>query len=528
MTASRGPDERVVLPRWRSWRTSENQRELGSLGPGVGALEQVTTAEDARRELRDRINEFKLHQGSIHHAADVVSTAVVLGLEDQNGVRDAADKLLDAPSQSARTLARRLIFGTLRSSGNDQAPGLYDEASLSQLIARQKCIVREQPRNVLAWTDLALAHTALGHDDAAERSIRIALAQANGNRFVLRAAARFYMHCDDYVNAHRILTGDKERLRGDPWLLAAEIAISDSSDKPQQYANYARSLLDRGFSPHDLSELASALATIELKHGKIKQARKLLTTALVDPTDNTLAQVEWSAQQGVDVGGAQNLDLSCNFEAMARYHYRNEEFDEALKYGEQWLADQPFALDPALFTSYVAATFVEDQETAIRVCQVGLRANRNNSILLNNLAFSLASAGRVPEAREVIDRQATPASTYENAIKSATRGLIAFRGGDASAGRALYRQAVDALVKDRNSVAAASATLFWVYEELRAGGSDFKESLKLAKLANSGIGTSPELALSRHRLRGLIERRSRENTVSDDDLKDLSEWRNSD
>jgi hypothetical protein len=104
----------------------------------------------------------------------------------------------------------------------------------------------------------------------------------------------------------------------------------------------------------------------DLKHGKVKQARRLLSTALLDPTDNALAQAEWSAKRGLDIVNTDLFDMPRSYEARARYYYRNEQFDEALRCGELWLADQPFALDPAMFTSFVAAMFVDDQAAAIR------------------------------------------------------------------------------------------------------------------------------------------------------------------
>lgn len=510
MTASRGPDDRVVLPRWRSWRTSENHGELGPLQRGAGALDQIITEEDAENELRERMKEFE-HSRGIHYAADVVATAVVLGLQSKTEVRAVAEKLLTARSPAARALAERVIHGIGRPTNDEDPPALVSREELQPWLARQKLIVRDQPRNVLAWADLALAHTVLGQVDAAERAIRIALAGANGNRFILRAAARFYMYRQDFARAHDVLTTDTERLRADPWLLAAEIAIADSSERPQRHASHARGLLQRDFASHDVSELASALATVDLKHGKVKQARRLLSQALLDPTDNALAQAEWSVQQGVNVVDAEEFNLPRNYEAIARHHYRNEQFDEALRYGELWLADQPFALDPALFTSYVGATLADSQEIAIRACEVGLVANRDNPILLNNLAFSLASIDRIDEARKVIKRPMADASKMDHAIFAATRGLIEFRSGDIESGRSLYRSAVEALIKE-GALAAASAALFWLYEELRAESADLRNVLKIAETTNRKVTRSVDLALPRQRLERLAKQQAGSNS----------------
>jgi Tfp pilus assembly protein PilF len=506
MSASRGPDERVVLPRWRTWRTSQSQRELESLSSGASTLDRVATVEQRETELNDRIRDFEQWRG-IHYAADVVGTAVVLGLVDARPeVREAATELLGSPSVAARRLAAR-VLGQAKVEGDEQIPTLPGSTELQPWIAKQKLIVRDQPRNGLAWADLALAHTVLGQDEPAERAIRIALAEANGNRFVLRAAARFYIHREDFGQAQAVLTRDIARLRSDPWLLAAEIAIADSSDRPQRHASHARSMVEREVAaPHDMSELASALATIDLKSGKVRQARRLLSASLVDPTDNSLAQAEWSVPRGVDLVSTEQLKIPRSYEAKARYHYRNKEFTAALMYGQLWLADQPFALDPALFTSYVAATFVSDQTAAIHTCEIGLRANRNNATLLNNLAFSLASSGHHVEAREVIGRAMPDVSSREAAVLTATRGLIEYREGNLEAGQALYRRAVEILVRNKEQVAAASATLFWMYEEILSGGSGLAEVLRQAEAVNKGIGPNEDLALPIRRVEELARR----------------------
>jgi tetratricopeptide (TPR) repeat protein len=506
MTASRGPDERVVIPRWRPWRLSESQRELRSLRLGAGAIDQVTTGEDGEAELSTRLKEYEQWHG-IHYAADVVATAVVLGLETTPGVREAATELLEATSSSAQALARRVLHGLQRPT-ELESPYLPDRETLQPWIAKQKFILREQPRNVLAWTDLALAYTVLGQADAADSAIRVSLAEANGNRFVLRAAARFYIYRENYAKAHDVLADDTARLRSDPWLLAAEIAIADSSETPQRHATYARRLLDGKYAPHDVSELASALATVDLKHGKVKQARRLLLQALVDPTDNSLAQAEWSVRRGIDIVDAGLLDMPRTYEARARYHYRNGQFEEALKCGQLWLADQPFALDPALFTSFVAATLLDDQDAAISACEIGLRTSRQHPSLLNNLAFSLASSGRLQEARTVLQQPMVGAAVRDTATINATRGLIEYRAGNVDAGQLLYRSAVETLLKEKENVAAASAALFWVYEEVLFGGNYLADAIELAVSTERRIGPNVDLALPRGRLERLAGRQA--------------------
>jgi hypothetical protein len=64
MTASRGLDDRVVLPRWRSWRASQEQRGLGSLDLRASNFDHATSGEESERELADRVREFERWRGS--------------------------------------------------------------------------------------------------------------------------------------------------------------------------------------------------------------------------------------------------------------------------------------------------------------------------------------------------------------------------------------------------------------------------------------------------------------------------------
>jgi tetratricopeptide (TPR) repeat protein len=217
----------------------------------------------------------------------------------------------------------------------------------------------------------------------------------------------------------------------------------------------------------------------------------LLSAALIDPTDNSLAQAEWSVERGINIENVEQFSAPYNYEAMARFHYRLENFDQALAYGMQ------------LFTSFVAATLVEDQSIAIQACELGLKMNRGNPMLLNNLAFSLANRGEFRKAAEIIYRPLADVSPLETAIITATRGLIAFRAGEASMGRDMYRQAVESLIREKQLVPAASASLFWLYEELYSRGGGLMEALDCAIRTNTAA-RGPEIILSRRRLAKLV------------------------
>jgi tetratricopeptide (TPR) repeat protein len=436
--------------------------------------ESVRNDEAIDAELGRRIAEFKRSPG-LFEAADLVGAAIVLGREMSAEVREAARIVYESSLPVARELSERIL---LQSSQHEDEPGNLpsgvdldfersyenDRSRISQL----RRIVSRYPRSALQWTDLALAHTTLGNSRAAEKAIKVALDLTPGNRTVLRAAARFYVHEHDPAKARAVLSTDEDRLRADPWLLAADIAIADLANDSPKHIRRARNLLEADIAPRHLSELAAALATIELAGGRRRQARKLFANALQDPTDNSLAQAEWAVPLGVDIPAVQ-ANPPLNFEAETRHLLREARFDEAVVQARLWLKDQPFSLQPAIHVSYIASALTEDYRTAIEACRKGLRSNAGDPMLMNNLAFSQASAGLVEDAISTFSGINFGEDANGHLIWLATKGLVAFRSGSIDEGRALYEESVRGWqAQDGQADSAARAAIFWAKEEILA------------------------------------------------------------
>ncbi|MCX4470719.1 hypothetical protein OOK41_10445 [Micromonospora sp. NBC_01655] len=199
--------------------------------------------------------------------------------------------------------------------------------------------------------------------------------------------------------------------------------------------------------------------------------------SLEQPTENSWAQAEWSSSQGLalSVNGerAELLDLPMGYEARALHYVRAGEYEKAVTNGMLWLADQPFALDPAIFASYTASVLAGDDVKAAVAASAGLRAHPSSELLLNNYAFACARSGRLDEARVALDRIkfAEPSDTGA-AISTATRGLLSFKLGEVDGGREKYQKAINALVAFKRNEAAALAALYWAEEEVAVGQVD--------------------------------------------------------
>ena len=168
----------------------------------------------------------------------------------------------------------------------------------------------------------------------------------------------------------------------------------------------ARSLLaSGGIAPDQITELASALGTLELS-SNTKNAKRLFRTALENPNDNSLAQAGWVSRRfGLfEIASGLSERTALAYEQQAWQHYLASNWREALRSALSWREDQPFSSRPAVFASFLSGVGLEDYEQSSRICQLALIASPDDFGLLNNLAFSLAKLGRADEARAAFCR----------------------------------------------------------------------------------------------------------------------------
>src|SRR6185437_13525621 len=238
----------------------------------------------------------------------------------------------------------------------------------------------------VGWVDLALAYTVVGDDKKAGRAIRAALQLAPNDRFVLRSAARFFIHIGEpQIAFEHLARADSTKV--DPWLMAAEIAVADYLGRTSRLQKVARGEIESGKSGHDLTELASALGSLEAANGNRRAARRLLKKALNGANENTVAQIRWlnrtSLGEVVDASAAAPPLL---YEANAWVSYHAGDFQAALGESLRWLRYQPFSSAPATLSSFILADLMWDFQAGASVAEAGLKANPRDLMLLNNFA----------------------------------------------------------------------------------------------------------------------------------------------
>ena len=453
--------DRKVIPRWRTFEQTLRFGELNSVVP-PRAHHQVTSD-----FLAPKIMDWLEHQ-TVGHAADLVGSALTLGREGE--AAEAARFLLQDDlnvSPWARELAEQAL-GTPGNSETVPSPEALKRPALHARVRILRHLLRTEPRDPIIWVELSRVYAILGLGDQAARSMTVALQLAMNNRFVLRSASRLWVYLDDPERAQDIIVR-ADRTRHDPWLLAAEIAIGSIDGKTPRFVKAARRmLLDGQFSPAHISELASAVATLELSSGSVKKSKKLFGRSLEYPTENSIAQAAWASRQNSIIHlDEEYLDRPNTFEARSWSFYSQSRWEQAIEECQLWQNDQPFSSRPSIHGSYVSATALEDYARSEEFAEQGLIANPSDFTLLNNLAFALINRGNIEGAKKALSRaNRLQLSDRYQVVLQATQGLLAFRTGEVEVGRQLYSDARLKARKLHDSKPFALASAFYAIEEI--------------------------------------------------------------
>jgi Tfp pilus assembly protein PilF len=477
MTAGDISSKRDVIPRWRSVRRTIAAGEFRKLSH--------------RRPLSDeflkslsRAERRWSEEGSQIAASELVGVSMLAG---EGYVVPDAEQFLsrEGITPQLRRLGRRSLRNdndekvTVQTASNQRT--VIDQ--IRQRIREEKPRLIADPRNAIAWSDLARRYTMLGQLDKAERALKTALHMAPTSRYLHRVATWFYVHADRADEAYRLL-GNFSRTQEDPWLMSAFIAVANVGELKVQGIKAARRLLESGeFSPRETSELVSELATITLNGGGDRRARKLFEQSLESPTDNSLAQVEWASHQLTQLEvDPEEADVPFKSEAMALSATQEGDWEGARRYSSEWLDDQPFETRAAVHASYIASVGLEDWRDAISYADIGLRARPGHPMLTNNLAYALIEDGQLERATQVLG--GLDLSDYGGGdliAILATMGLLAFRSGNSVEGESLYRRSIELARRDRNARQEAIARAMLLREVIELGreGMTLESELRL-------------------------------------------------
>jgi len=464
---------RQVIPRCLDYPTACSLSLLRNIREQEGAHKTEGQSSRVREEWQS--------SPSLATAVDLLAEALIIkNFESDEAIKAAHYVLNKAPA------SYRLIRELANHFLEQPSLGKIEISPITQIdfgreyVAPLRKSVRAHPINPIAWSDLALSYATLGQVEKARLAMEVALSLGRSNRFILRSAARCFMHMGEPDRAVTIL--NRSGLCAfDPWIASAEIAISESVGLKSKSIRNAKSLIkDDNLSHFSRSELAVGMGTIEMKNGSASRAKMLMRQALRDPTENALAQVEWMATRlGANISNIVQLGkgVPASFEAQARHFFIKKQFEDSLKASKMWGRYQSLSSRPIILSSFLASLCLNDDAEALRILNSSLPAQRNDPLIINNYAFSLTRTGNVAAAVQALRKvKFGDLEDWQKLTLAATQGLIYFRTDNIEQGRELYSLAIRGFEKINDNRSAAIAAYYWAFEEKRIG-SPHAESL---------------------------------------------------
>lgn len=495
---------RKILPRWRLFDLTVQLGELNS-------LEQDT------KEIPSNLSEFffeeKINDWRKDKTFAVATDILGLGFSTGNSskIKEVAKFVIEHPHspKAAFNLAQKSL--SIQESVNfDDFFHILDKNHIEQIeqIHNLRLRLIEEPRNSIACVDMAYYYTLLNQQEKARSKIELALKLNPENRFILRSAARFFVHYGDTNRAHQILRR-ADSGKYDPWLSASEIAVANLTGNPSRFAKSGiKQIKNNELSPFELTELASAVATLEMTNGKRREARKLFKNSLVKPNDNSLAQIEWAIRYDLGEDLLENInfdDTPLTFEVEMWQNYENCNWQQAFENAKKWFYDQPFSSYSVISCGYIIGSILGEYQEALKYLEFGKKINPRNTLILNNLAFIHATLGNIKEAQNNL--QAIRQDEIQDINKvtvTATQGLVAFRSGNINEGHKKYQEAI-LLSKKLDHRTQLLANLYYTRECLLANQIGVEIMVKLVEKQTQKLNENDIKVIFEREIKPLIK-----------------------
>jgi tetratricopeptide (TPR) repeat protein len=489
MAADNENADRQVLPQWRTFKDALTKGELGS--PSTRKVKGI----DPSPFIQEKESDWKTNK-ELPFALDFISAAFVFEIRTP-AVIEAAEFLLASEDRVHKIGVRlaKKVLGIHDAVAGDNPPQsrIQIVGALKQLKAKRI----NQPRNAFVWTDLARLYTILGQLSQAQAAIKIALALEPNERFVIRSAARFLHHVKAHDEALSLLRRNPKTIE-DPWLLAAETAASAAAKTVPRFAKTGLLFLEKkDINPFHTSELASALATLEMRAGKHRHSNKLFAKSLHRPTQNALAQAVWATKlAGLSQLNPELLSRAKATEAITLDYYNRGAWKELIEAADKWAKDEGFSARPFGIASSIASSLLDQPQRGEDIANDGLKVNPKNAVLLNNKAFAQALQNKLDSAtKTLLEIDLDSVEIHSKVCLLATTGLVYFRRGNAVEGRLLYEKAISST---NDPILKTLASLYLANEDVTLGNKAAFNEFKKAFQAAQKLKTTNIPAIAEH------------------------------
>lgn len=462
---------RRVVPRWRhSWEAARTSEAISLKNPQID--------KDSEQKLSEELD-FKKLEFSASPSIPVASELMFLAMEAQipEIAKFAAQAIIDkekeiGSSQLVKTAKNLLELDT------EFKPLL----AASDFIKNSKKILQIDYNNPILLMDVARSLTGNQQEHAAKKYVKAALSLGSNSRLILRGANRFYLHIGEIDLAHKILLSSP-LLSHDPWVQSAEISTANIRERISPLVSKKiRQLGSLKSGSIQITELASAVATIELISGSNKSAKNLFNLSLQTPNDNSLAQIEWaSTRLKLDIN-EQALKTPLSYEANAENSYKRLRIDESIEFALRWAQDEPFGsrpFDMLCFLSSISGDYKKAYDFAHKAYILDEKKEIGS---LTNLLFATIQNKEIDKALDLINRIRTlpDHNLYKPSIL-ANIGAFCYLVGDVDQGRSMYEEAIKNASKigDKHTESLARAFFARISKEY---GDPFSEKIILNQI----------------------------------------------
>lgn len=387
----------------------------------------------------------------------------------------------------------------------------FTDFNIDLKVAKVRGWLRQFPRSAIAWIELGRLFTIKGLKDKARRAVLTALSLAPYDRYIVRCGVRFFLHIFDFDAAWHYIRRANSVVR-DPWLKATELNVAMLSNKETPFL---KGILPSNIEEADLfhySELNESLGMLELNTGNQKKAKKLFRTAWSSPSESVITHGEWIIRNRLPgLKESAPLDFARSFEALTWVHYYYQDDPSvALETARRWQEEEPYSRSAFAVGACVAGS-AGLHDDAVEFAKQGLRANPNDSKLLNSLSYELLRAGRIKDAQEALKRwEQTDNDSMNNVFYLATLGLLRFKMGNTVEGRRLYLDAIEKCKEQGLQHLVGKAYLNLSLTEIEASTPDAMKTTSIA-LELSENNLHPEIRYLRQEL---INKRNRINCTA--------------
>jgi tetratricopeptide (TPR) repeat protein len=436
--------DRILVPQWLPFRKAAQLREADVTAANADVIDYAPSVESFRDVVQDFHSEPSPFVG-----AELMGIAVVLGETE-------------VARELARYVASEKIVGAVAAKhataileGHYPAELILTEQAL---IRNKKRRVRDFPRDALAWIDQARLYTILGQREKARKAVVASLQLAPTNRLIVRSAIRFFAHFNEWDAA--AFYGERAyNATHDPLILGPLLGVFTEIDKlPLRVKPIAQKAL---ISPdHFLfSEVLAAIGTMEILNGAQKRSRRFFRRAWRDPTQAVVSQSQWVLREHLpNLAPEQNIDFSQSAEALSWLRFAILDFKGAVLKAQDWVLEEPYSGSAHVHASH-SACLIGDYTEAEATAERGLKANRRDPALLNNLVFAQLRRGRIGAAEANFELLRPLLNDPKEIAPMATYGLLLMSQSHILEGIACYDDAISRARQMGDSRAAFRASV---------------------------------------------------------------------